>query len=285
MRRTVLIVVIVAIVVIAAGVAFSLFRTPEEASAPIEAVPIVAETAPLDTVEPQEAKPATPEPEPTMTPEPTEAAPAAIEPTATVEAVDEPTPTPEPAPTEVPAVATGPTLFEIVQDESEARFIIDEVLRGSPKRVVGVTNQVAGQISVDPADPASAQVGPVLVNARTLATDSDMRNRAVKNRILQTDAYEFVSFQPTQLAGLPASVAVGEPFSFQITGDLTIRETTKPVTFGVTLTPVDETRLEGLATVTFPYRDFGLAIPDSPSVDTVADDVTLELEFVAVAAQ
>jgi polyisoprenoid-binding protein YceI len=94
-----------------------------------------------------------------------------------------------------------------------------------------------------------------------------------------------VSFQPTQLSGLPASVSAGEPFSFQITGDLTIRDTTQAVTFGVTLNPVDETRLEGLATVTVPYRDFGLVIPDSPSVDTVADDVTLELQFVAVATQ
>ena len=112
-----------------------------------------------------------------------------------------------------------------------------------------------------------------------------MRNRAVKNRILQTDAYEFVTFQPTQLTGLPESAAAGEPLSFQIVGDLTIRDTTKQVTFDVTLTPVDETRLEGLATLTIPYGDFGLAIPDSPSVDTVADDVTLELEFVAVATQ
>ncbi len=188
-------------------------------------------------------------------------------------------------PTEEPVAATGPIVFEIVQDESEARFIIDEVLRGSPKTVVGVTNQVAGQIAVDPANPASAQVGQISINARTLATDSDMRNRAVKNRILQTDTYEFVTFQPTQLTGLPESAAAGEPLSFQIVGDLTIRDTTKQVTFDVTLTPVDETRLEGLATLTIPYRDFGLAIPDSPSVDTVADDVTLELEFVAVATQ
>jgi polyisoprenoid-binding protein YceI len=211
--------------------------------------------------------------EPTTTPEP--------EATATIEVVA----TTEPEPTEEIVAATGPIVFEIVQDESEARFIIDEVLRGSPKTVVGVTNQVAGQIAVDPADPASAQVGQISINARTLATDSDMRNRAVKNRILQTDAYEFVTFQPTQLTGLPESAAAGEPLSFQIIGDLTIRDTTKQVTFDVTLTPVDETRLEGLATLTIPYRDFGLAIPDSPSVDTVADNVTLELEFVAVASQ
>lgn len=277
MLKTVLIIIVVAIIIAAVGVAFAVFRTPEEASAPIEAVPLVVETAPAVVVATDAPQAPADEPtatsEPTTTPEP--------EATATIEVVA----TTEPEPTEETVAATGPIVFEIVQDESEARFIIDEVLRGSPKTVVGVTNQVAGQIAVDPADPASAQVGQISINARTLATDSDMRNRAVKNRILQTDAYEFVTFQPTQLTGLPESAAAGEPLSFQITGDLTIRDTTKQVTFDVTLTPVDETRLEGLATLTIPYRDFGLAIPDSPSVDTVADNVTLELEFVAVASQ
>ena len=277
MLRTVLIIIVVAIVVAAVGVAYAVFRTPEEASAPIQAVPLVVETTPAVAVATEVLQ--APALEPTATLEPI----ITPEPEATV--TSEPTATTVPDPTEEPVAATGPIVFEIVQDESEARFIIDEVLRGSPKTVVGVTNQVAGQIAVDPADPASAQVGQISINARTLATDSDMRNRAVKNRILQTDAYEFVTFQPTQLTGLPESAAAGEPLSFQIIGDLTIRDTTKQVTFDVTLTPVDETRLEGLATLTIPYRDFGLAIPDSPSVDTVADDVRLELEFVAVATQ
>jgi len=277
MLRTVLIIIVVAIIIAAVGVAYAVFRTPEEASAPIEAVPLVVETAPTVAVVTEAPQAPALEPtatsEPTTTPEP--------EATATIEVVA----TTEPESTEEIVAATEPIVFEIVQDESEARFIIDEVLRGSPKTVVGVTNQVAGQIAVDPADPGSAQVGQISINARTLATDSDMRNRAVKNRILQTDAYEFVTFQPTQLTGLPESAAAGEPLSFQIVGDLTIRDTTKQVTFDVTLTPVDETRLEGLATLTIPYRDFGLVIPDSPSVDTVADNVTLELEFVAVASQ
>ena len=277
MRRTILIIVVVALIIVAAGLAYAVFRTPQEASAPIEAVPLVVETAPAVAVATK--APQAPAVEPTATSELT--ATPEPEATATTEAIA----TTEPDPTEEPVAATGPIVFEIVQDESEARFIIDEVLRGAPKTVVGVTNQVAGQIAVDPADPASAQVGQISINARTLATDSDMRNRAVKNRILQTDTYEFVTFQPTQLTGLPESAGAGEPLSFQIVGDLTIRDTTKQVTFDVTLTPVDETRLEGLATLTIPYRDFGLAIPDSPSVDTVADDVTLELEFVAVATQ
>lgn len=80
-------------------------------------------------------------------------------------------------------------------------------------------------------------------------------------------------------------MAVGQPFSFQVAGDLTIRDVTRPVTFEVTVTPASDSQIDGLATATFPYRDFELAIPDAPSVDTVADDVTVELEFVAAAQQ
>jgi polyisoprenoid-binding protein YceI len=178
---------------------------------------------------------------------------------------------------------TAPAIFEIVQAESEARFLIDEVLRGSPVRVVGVTDQVAAQIAIDPANPGATQLGQIVVNARTLATDNEFRNRALRNQILDTNTYEFVTFQPAELAGLPDAVTVGQPFSFQVVGDLTVKDVTQSVTFDVTVTPVSETRIEGLATTTFPYRDFGVRIPEVPSVDLVADDVMLELEFVAVA--
>lgn len=282
MSRNVIIVLVVLAVVALAALAFAVFRTPEEASAPITAATLTIETG-----EPAELATEPPTAEPTATTEPTPApvetqpaveptAPPAEEPTATTEpeATTEPTATAQPA--------AEPAIFEIVQAESEARFVIDEVLRGAPVTVVGVTDQVAAQIAVDPANPGATQLGQVLVNARTLATDNEFRNRAIKNQILDTNTYEFVTFQPAELVGLPESVAIGQPFDFQVVGDLTIRDVTQQVTFDVTVTPVGEARIEGLATTTFPYRDFGLRIPDSPSVDTVADDVTLELAFVAV---
>ena len=59
---------------------------------------------------------------------------------------------------------------------------------------------------------------------------------------------------------------------------------TQPVTFDVTVTPLSEAQLTGTASATVRYRDFGLTIPDSPQVDTVADEVRLELQFVAETA-
>jgi polyisoprenoid-binding protein YceI len=177
----------------------------------------------------------------------------------------------------------GATIFEIVSAESEARFLIDEVLQGSPVTVEGTTDQVAGQIEIDPTNLSTARLGVIQINARTLATDNDFRNRAIKNAILETDANEFITFTPTSITGLPSSGTVGTASTFQVVGDLTIKGVTKAVTFEVTVTPSSTSRIEGTATTTVNYRDFELAIPDSPSVDTVADTVQLELEFVAQA--
>lgn len=255
-----IIAVVAALMLIFVGaVAWFVFRAPEEASGPIAAIPI-ATTAPA-AAQPTAAG---------------AAAPAEAAPTVGASAAEATAPA-----AQGEATAEGPLIFEIVPSESEARFVIDEVLRGSPTTVVGATDQVAGQISIDPADPTASQVGVIQVNARTLATDNEARNRAIKNFILQTNSFEFITFSPTSITGLPESGAVGESYTFQVAGDLTIRDVTQPATFDVTVTPVSEERLEGTAMTTVLYRDFGLAIPDSPSVDTVADEVRLELEFVA----
>lgn len=179
---------------------------------------------------------------------------------------------------------TGRSLFRIEQAESEARFNIDETLNGNRITVVGITDQVAGDIVVDFADPGSSQVGTIRINVRTLATDNRFRNDALRARILRSaeDEFEFAEFTPTDLANLPATVSVGDTFEFQITGDLTVRGTTNSVTFDTTVTVASEDRLEGYATATILYRDFGLTIPDVPSVSDVADEVILEIDFVAV---
>jgi len=148
---------------------------------------------------------------------------------------------------------------------------------------VGATDQVAGQLTAIPNDLSVTQVGAIQVNARTLATDNEFRNRAIKNQILRTNDHEFVTFTPTEVIGLPENGTVGETYTFQIIGDLRVTDVTQPVTFDVVATATSERRIEGTATTAFPYTDFELFIPDSPAVDTVDDVVRLELEFVAEA--
>ncbi|GAB4161502.1 MAG: YceI family protein [Candidatus Promineifilaceae bacterium] len=240
---------IVVVLVIVGGVFLYdyVLGEPEAASGPLEAVPLTLNT-PVAATE-----------MPAGTTAPTEAA----------------------APTESAGVVT---LYEIDQSGSQVSFTLEEDLRGVRTVVVGTTNQVAGQIAVNLDDLTTAQVGVITINARTLLTDNNFRNNAIRNRILNTDQYEFITFTPTQIVGLPASAAMGEEIAFQIVGELTIRDITNPVTFDVTATAASPTQLVGTATATVTRAAYKLVIPSVPDVGNVTDEVQLTIDFVATAS-
>jgi polyisoprenoid-binding protein YceI len=206
-------------------------------------------------------------------------------------AVDTPTPAPEAAvetssQQAAPATA-GVKIFQIVQDGSEARFTLDEQLMGQPKTVIGVTSLVQGEISVDPTDPASAQIGVLQIDARDLTTDSDRRNGAIRRWILQSDQdqYRYITFEPTSIEGLPETVTIGEPFTFSVAGNLKIRDLVHPETFQMTVTANSEDELVGLGSTTVLRENYQLTIPSVPSVANVSEEVKLEIEFTARSAQ
>src|SRR3712207_650489 len=103
-------------------------------------------------------------------------------------------------------------LAQIVPEESEVRFVLDEVLNNEDVTVVGTTNQVAGELEVNADDPSATRIGTIQINARTLTTDNDFRNRAIQNRILETESYEYITFVPTEIVGLPESGEVGQSY-------------------------------------------------------------------------
>lgn len=238
-----------------------LLQEPEEASAPIEAVPLESTTAV----------------EPTAVPEMAVAEPAATD-AAAEEAPAEPAETPAAA---EDTAGAGPIIFAISQDDSQVRFELDEDLRGQRITVVGTTNQVAGEMSVNPADLLATQVGVLQINARTLATDNNFRNRAIQNEILDTGAFEFITFTPTAVEGLPPSAAVGDEVTFTLSGDLTIRDITQLATFEVTAILVSETQIAGTAGTVINRSDYGLTIPSVPNVANVEEEVELYIDFVA----
>jgi polyisoprenoid-binding protein YceI len=221
--------------------------------------------------------------QPTSVPDPT-AEPMPVTPAAT----DQPTMAPV-APTEAPTTPSAETppnkviRYQIVSDESTVSFRIAEDLRGQRVEAVGTTNQVAGEIAVNPSDLTTAQIGVIQVNARTFTTDSSNRDRAIRNFILNTDRYEFITFTPTAIEGLSGSGALDQPFTFTIRGNLTIRDITRPVVFEATVRAESAERLVGAATTTVKRSDYNLQIPSVPFVANVSDDVVLTINFVALA--
>lgn len=206
----------------------------------------------------------------------------------------EPTNTPvaetDPAPTVTPkeetdraeaSASTAAQTFVIVGEESEARFIIDELLFGAPKTVIGTTSELSGELTVNAANPSASEIGPIQVDANTFITDNDRRNGAIRRFILQTSRYKFITFTPTAISGMPDAVSISDEVSFDVSGDLTIRDITNPVSFTVTLQIVSESELQGIATTVIAREAYALTIPQVPSVANVSEEVIVEFDFVA----
>jgi polyisoprenoid-binding protein YceI len=180
---------------------------------------------------------------------------------------------------------SGVTTFAIDAAQSEVRFILTEVLMGSPTTVIGRGNGIEGAVTVNFEDYSQTTISPIVIDATTLATDNNMRNGQIRRAILQTNnpEFQYITFTPTAVEGLPVGAPVGESFDFTVTGDLTIRTITQPMTFEVTVTPVSETEIQGSARATLLRADFDLQIPRVPSVADVSEEVQLEFDFVALA--
>jgi polyisoprenoid-binding protein YceI len=271
MNRKLLLISAIVVVVVAVVGGVSLWNwflgSPQTASAPIQAVPLQVTDAPkgsaVQTAAPSDQATAV---QSSATP------PAAIAPAGTAVSGNQVDATSSPS---------GLPVFQISQTDSKAQFTIYEELMGQPNNVVGTTNQIAGQIGVNFNDLSTAQVGEIQIDARTLTTDSNQRNRMIQNRILNTGSFEYITFTPTQISGLSGSAKIGQPLQFQITGNLTIQDVTKPVTFNVTAQAVSNSQISGTATATVQRSDFNLQIPSVPRVANVGEQVTLQIDFVA----
>lgn len=183
------------------------------------------------------------------------------------------------------AAVGGTTTFVIDAAQSEVRFILTELLMGNPTTVVGRGNGIEGSVTVNFDDYSQTTISPIVIDASALATDNNMRNGQIRRAILQTNnpEFQYITFAPTAVEGLPESATVGESFDFTVTGDLTIRTITQSMTFDVTVTPVSESEIHGSARATLLRADFDLQIPRVPTVADVSEEVQLEFDFVALA--
>lgn len=197
-----------------------------------------------------------------------------------------------PSPTHNMAAMTMPTappqppslprqLFRISSSESVARFAVDETIPAGT--AVGSTNQIAGDFIIDFANPANSQLGVIRINLRTLRTNDPERDNSIRCCVLLTsqDAYEFTDFTPTSISTLPAQIALGQTVNLQVTGNLSLRGVTRPVTFSLALTLESLDVVRGQAEAVVNRGDFGILDDDMLAYHGVAQQVSLEFDFVA----
>ena len=213
---------------------------------------------------------------------PTIAAPVQTAPTTAPQAA----PTDAPAqPTEAAAAPAAPAgdarLYRIDAAQSEARYEVGETFFQGNRFVtaIGRTKGVAGDILINLAEPAKSQIGDIVIDISQLQSDESRRDNFIRNNQLESSRYPQATFKTTAIEGLPAKVNVGDEVSFTMTGDLTVKETTKPVTWQVTL-KLTEQGLSGTASTQVKMSDFGVG-PIRIAMLATEDDVKLFFDFVA----
>ena len=145
---------------------------------------------------------------------------------------------------------------------------------------IGVTKQISGEITANKTDPAKSNIGPITVDISQFTSDSNRRDSAIRGRWLESEKFPQAVFTPTKIETLPSSYTEGQDYTFKVSGDLKVREVTKPVTFDVTARLTGDT-LSGSAVTTILLSDFGVGPISIGGMLNTEDKAKLTLQFVA----
>jgi polyisoprenoid-binding protein YceI len=180
----------------------------------------------------------------------------------------------------VQALDTLLTRWLLQPEGSEARYRVREQLAGFdfPNDAVGTTSAVSGSILVT-SEGAVVPDGSVFrVDLASLATDNDRRDNYVRQRTLEVEEYPEAVLVPRRFVGLPFPLPETGAVRFQLEADLTLHGVTAPTVWEI-MAQVTPASITGLASTSFTFDTFGIAVPRVARVLSVADDIRLELEF------
>ncbi|HXF69631.1 MAG TPA: YceI family protein [Thermoflexus sp.] len=175
---------------------------------------------------------------------------------------------------------SGRVTFTVVPEESEARYRVREQLVGVdlPSDAVGTTRAITGVLVLE-GNRVVPEASRFQVDLRTLTSDQARRDNFIRRNTLQADRYPYAIFIPREIQGLPSPLPTSGEHRFQLVGDLTIREVTRPVTWEVNAR-VEGNRVIAQARTQFTFADFNLEQPRVPVVLSVDEQIRLEIDIV-----
>lgn len=161
---------------------------------------------------------------------------------------------------------------------SEARYVAREVLAGRGfNEAIGRTADVAGAILIDASGAILTEQSRVVVDLRTLESDSANRDRYIQRMTLRTDQFPTAELVLTGANGLPSPLPTSGAASFEMTGLLTVHGVTRPTTWQVAAT-FEAGAVSGTAVTDILLTDFGMEPPRAGPVLTIEDGVRLEID-------
>jgi polyisoprenoid-binding protein YceI len=170
--------------------------------------------------------------------------------------------------------------YSVVAERSEARYRVREQLAGINflSDAIGTTSALEGSISLDGQGRVLGSDSRLTVDLRTLRSDRDRRDNYIRRNTLETDRYPTAVFVPSEVRGLSFPLPQTGSASFELVGDLTVRDATRRITWEATAT-FNGQDVSVRASMAFRFEDFGLSIPRVASVLSVEDNIRLETDL------
>lgn len=171
--------------------------------------------------------------------------------------------------------------FRVDPTQTTVEYAVREVLLGNDQITRGKTNSVEGEFQLYMQNGrVSIALSNLQVDLRTLSTNNPVRDQALRKTWLESDKYPKAIFVANSVEQLPMDAVLGRPYSFQVSGDLTIRNITQPVTFDVTVT-AGEHSITGEGTTIIKMKDFGFDPPSIVGKTIVSDPATITIRGTA----
>jgi len=194
--------------------------------------------------------------------------------------IDEVTPPPA---EEGMSASDGTRTFQLVPEQSSMQYFVEEEFFGQAVpfvTAIGQTRALNGSVALQIEGNTVIESGTFEADISTLTSDRPRRDQAIRDRWLQSSRYPIATFVATDVLNVPVDADYGQDIRFQISGDMTIREVTNPLTWDMTAR-LDGDRLSGTATTFFYMKEYGFDPPDIAGILRVTDGVTVTVDFVA----
>ncbi len=157
--------------------------------------------------------------------------------------------------------------------------VVEETLSGLPATAVGVTTDVTGDIYLTADGLYDGLQSGFKVDLSTLKTDESRRDNYVRNNVLETAQYQYAEFVVESVDPFPVGYVEGEEASLTLTGMMTIKDVSLPITFTVLARQAGD-RLTATADTEFLMSDFGID-PPSVRIARAKDGIILQVVLIA----
>lgn len=192
--------------------------------------------------------------------------------------------------TDIDRTDEGMRTFLVAIEESQVMYVVqEEFLAGALSKlginagqyeITGTTSIMEGELILDLANATVSDESHIIVDMTGLTTGENRRDEWIQDNGPTFSVYPTALFIPTAIENAPQGYSDGEEVTFQLLGDLTIRDITQPATFDVVAT-LENGTIDGTATSDLLISDFGIEPPNFANTLTVADEFVVQIDLVA----